>query len=62
MNIAFVITRLTFMGGAGKVVLDYANQFRKINHNVIIIAQKADKTIFKFDNKIKIIEIGGPFN
>lgn len=59
MNITFATTHLTFMGGAGKVILDYANRFSKMNHNVVIIAQKVDRTIFKFDDKILILEIGG---
>ena len=60
MKIVFVTTHLTLVGGAGKFIIDYANKFCELGHNVSVIIQKIDRIIYKFDHKISIIEIGGP--
>ena len=60
MKITFVTSHLTFLGGVGKFILDYANEFYEKSHLVVIVAQKIDRNNYKFDNRISLIEIGGP--
>ncbi|MFX1392261.1 MAG: glycosyltransferase family 4 protein [Promethearchaeota archaeon] len=60
MNITVVTTHLTLMGGVGKFTLDYANELCVRGHNITIVAQKIDLDLFKFNKKIRLIEVGGP--
>lgn len=60
MKIAFVTSHLTVFGGGGKFVTDYANKFCERNHSVAVVAQKIDRKYYKFNDKISLIEIGGP--
>lgn len=59
MKITFVTTHLVLEGGVSRVVEDYANKLSEKNHEICIVVQKIDRKKYKFNDKIKIIEIGG---
>ena len=60
MKIIIVISHLSIYGGGGKFIQDYANRFSEKGHDVTIIAINIDKNNYKFDEKVNLIELGGP--
>jgi len=60
MNITFVASYLSVYGGGGKFLTDYANKLCEKGHNITVVSQKVDKKLYKFNNKIKLFEVGGP--
>jgi glycosyltransferase involved in cell wall biosynthesis len=54
MNIAFLITGLG-MGGAEKQVVDLADQFASLNHNILIIYLTGEATVLPADPSIRVI-------
>lgn len=60
MKIVFVTTHLAVIGGHGNFILDYTNYLSKNGHEIIVVAQKIDTKLYKFNKKILLIEIGGP--
>jgi len=59
MRIIFVTTHLTSLGGAGKTIMDYANEFSKKGHKVTVLALKINKRNYFFNKNITLYEIGG---
>ena len=55
MKIPFVTSHLTLFGGGGKFLRDYTDEFCKRGYDVSIIAQKIDKKLYNFNNKISLI-------
>jgi len=49
------------LSSGGKVLIAYANKFAEIGHDVSIIAQKINRKNYKFNEKIVLFEVGGPF-
>ena len=49
MKIAFVFTDLHKIGGASKFFRDTANGLCERGHNIIVIAQKINQDVFKFN-------------
>ena len=60
MNITFVASYLTVYGGGGIFLTNYANKLCEKGHAVAVVSQKVDKKLYKFNNKIKLFEVGGP--
>ncbi|MFX1392260.1 MAG: glycosyltransferase family 4 protein [Promethearchaeota archaeon] len=60
MKITFVTSHLTVFTGAGKFIMDYANRFCERGHEMTVVAQKINQDNFKFNEKIELIEVGGP--
>ena len=60
MKIAFVFTDLHGIGGAGKFFRDAANGLCERGHNITVIAQKINQDVYNFNDKIHLIEVGGP--
>lgn len=60
MKITFVTTHLTVFGGGGKFLMDYANKLSEKGHYITIIAQKIDRSNYKFNETVALIEIGAP--
>jgi len=60
MKIGIVTTHLTNYLGATKFIIDYSNELIKRGHQITIIAQRVKNDFFKFNEKIRIIELGGP--
>ncbi len=60
MKIIIVISHLSIYGGGGKFIMDYANRFSEKGHDITIVAINIDKNNYKFDEKINLIELGGP--
>ncbi|KKM18719.1 hypothetical protein LCGC14_1662880, partial [marine sediment metagenome] len=59
MIITFVTSHLTVFGGGGIIVMDYANELIKKGYVINVIAQKIDRILYKFNDKIQLIEVGG---
>ncbi|KKN05412.1 hypothetical protein LCGC14_1087660 [marine sediment metagenome] len=59
MKIAFVFTDLHRIGGASKFFRDAANGLCERGHDIVVIAQKINQEIFKFNDKICLIEVSG---
>ena len=60
MKIAFVTTHMTLFGGGGKFLRDFANKLCERGHQITIVAQVIDRNKYKFHDKVKLIQIGGP--
>ena len=59
MNITFVTSHLTVLIGSGKSLLDYTDKFSKMGHRITVVAQKIDRDLYKFNDNISLIELGG---
>ena len=59
MKIGFVCSYLTVFTGGGVFLRDYANKLCSLGHYITIFVQKIDRSYYKFNSMIKIVEIGG---
>ncbi|MHA1491512.1 MAG: glycosyltransferase family 4 protein [Promethearchaeota archaeon] len=59
MKITIVHSYLMIFGGGGIFLRDYANKLCEKGHDITIIIQKINHSLYKFNDKIKIIEVGG---
>ncbi|MBD3216228.1 MAG: glycosyltransferase [Candidatus Lokiarchaeota archaeon] len=59
MKIVFATSHLTVYGGGGIFVQDYANELSNLGHDISVITQKINTGLYRFNEKVQIIEVGG---
>lgn len=57
MNITFTISHLTLLVGSGIFLRNYVNKLSEKGHKITIISLKVDRNIYRFNEKIKIIDL-----
>ncbi|MFX1454505.1 MAG: glycosyltransferase family 4 protein [Promethearchaeota archaeon] len=60
MKITIVISHLSIYGGGGKFIMDYANRLSESGHSITIVAININKINYHFDERVNLIELGGP--
>ena len=60
MRIIFAVSHLTVFVGGGKFLTDYANTFAQRGHEITIITQKINRSLYRCSDAIHVIEVGGP--
>ena len=60
MKITFVASYQTVYGGGGIFLTNYANKLCERGHEITVVSQKVDKNLYKFNDLINVLEVGGP--